>query len=57
MWTPNEQRDKRLDLYISAVQNNIISEFEKRLSVCGDLAKDKQEVLKSLSEDCNKIAM
>lgn len=51
MWTPNEQRDKHLELYISAVQKDIISDFKKRLPVCGNLAKDECEALGILSED------
>lgn len=51
MFTPSEQRDKHLDMYISAVQKDIISTFEKRLPVRGNLGSDEHEALKSLSED------
>lgn len=51
MWTPNEQRDKHLNPYISAVQKDIIKEFEKRLPIRSNLARDEREALKCLSED------
>lgn len=51
MFTPSEQRDKHLDMYISAVQKDIITTFEKRLPVRSNLGSDEREALKSLSED------
>ncbi|KAH9384028.1 hypothetical protein HPB48_026011 [Haemaphysalis longicornis] len=46
MWTPNEQQDKRLDLHISAKQNDIMRQFGKQLPIRCNLSKDKHEAEK-----------
>lgn len=48
-WTPNIQRDSCLDLYIAAVQKDIVREYNRHLGKRDNLTKAERASLKSLS--------
>lgn len=48
-WTPPSQRDKCLDLYIKAVQDDIISAYEERSPCRKNLSKREEAALSTLS--------
>lgn len=48
-WTPNTRRDNCLDLYIAAVQKDILKQYRKGGKKSHNLTKSERESLKSLS--------
>lgn len=48
-WTPPPQRDKCMDMYIKAVQRDIIAEYRKRSSYRPNLSGKEQRALEILS--------
>ncbi|CAN7978991.1 unnamed protein product [Ixodes persulcatus] len=48
-WTPNANRDKHLDLYIKAVQKDVVAKYRERRPHTYNLSSSERDSLKSLS--------
>lgn len=50
-WTPKERRDQNLDMYITAVQKDVVRVYAQHRPVRNNLSTDEREALNSLQAD------